>query len=450
MPEAISSSLQREYSSFREDPTFFYGTANLPVTTQDVVLKKEGAGKGLAIYRDLERDPKVFAVLQKRVYMTLTAPLRVSVGRRKGMAATRDDRKMRDMVEYQLQQMGYQFNQGEDATFARVEFDTGIDGLMAGLLDALLMGYSVAEIMWEADGREVYVSEARVRDQTRFQADSDHNWRLKTRTDLLTGQRLPAKKFLFFTWGSKWDPYGRGLGHQLFWPVFFKRHDISYWLRFLDKYGGPTAVVRHMPGILQEDKDKLARAAAGVHNDSVVLIPDTASLELLESIKTAAQSGYDMLMKALDDQIAQAVLGVTLTTDAGNSGSRAATQSQRLDQGHVGRADAITLLKFLNRNLIKWIAGFNSDRAVPPILEKVFPDYEAMQAQATIDNTLYQQGWQRTLDSVNETYGQGGEVYQKASPVRPVQADSPDTQQEQQVQDESKEDGSLTGDEKNK
>lgn len=39
-----------------------------------------------------------------------------------------------------------------------------------------------------------------------------------------------------------------GLAHYLYWPTFFKRNGIKFWLIFLEKFGMPTAAAKLPPG----------------------------------------------------------------------------------------------------------------------------------------------------------------------------------------------------------
>jgi phage gp29-like protein len=67
--------------------------------------------------------------------------------------------------------------------------------------------------------------------------------RLLTLQNPMNGIALPEKKFILFApEGHSENPYGFALGSSLFWPVFFKRKGITFWLVFCDKYGSPTSV----------------------------------------------------------------------------------------------------------------------------------------------------------------------------------------------------------------
>ena len=85
-------------------------------------------------------------------------------------------------------------------------------------------------------------------------------------------------KFWTFNTGSDNDdsPYGLGLGHQLYWPTFFKRNGLKFWLTFLGKFGGPTAIGK-LPGAMIDDPIKRADVLAAlkaIQSDSAVVIPE--------------------------------------------------------------------------------------------------------------------------------------------------------------------------------
>ncbi|MCC7283481.1 MAG: DUF935 family protein, partial [Acetobacteraceae bacterium] len=55
--------------------------------------------------------------------------------------------------------------------------------------------------------------------------------RLLTREAPIDGIALPGRKFIVHRHGGRYgSPWGLGLGQRLFWPVFFKRQGIGFWL----------------------------------------------------------------------------------------------------------------------------------------------------------------------------------------------------------------------------
>ena len=100
-----------------------------------------------------------------------------------------------------------------------------------------------------------------------------------------------------------------------------------------------------------------------------------------------------LINKYLDSLISQAVLGVTLTTDTSGTGSKAATESHRVEQREKGRKDGMLLMNFLRATLVQWIVRYNfpHDTAIPEPL-KLFPDLQKLKDQDNIDNSLNQMG----------------------------------------------------------
>ena len=81
---------------------------------------------------------------------------------------------------------------------------------------------------------DIIIDKIKVRDRQRFGFDGFGNLRLKTFAQP-DGELLPDRKFWNFSTGADHDdePYGLGLAHWLYWPVFFKRAGIQYWMIFL-------------------------------------------------------------------------------------------------------------------------------------------------------------------------------------------------------------------------
>lgn len=427
----LNGQLQDEIAVATEDPRFIFG-GRLTLTSTDPVLRREAHGR-IAGYRDLMRDGKVTACISKRKDMTLNAPLLVKVARRRGMSVRRIDVRLRDMVQFQIETMGIS-RRGDELGSAVAEFDTSFNGALRGHMEAFMLGFAPGEIMWERVGREIVAREIMPRRSERFLFDREHRMRLLTSRNRTNGIELPHRKFVTWTFNSAIDPYGRSLGYTLYWLLFFKRQDLSFWLRFVDKYGGPTAVAKYPKGTKPTGKNsqETALAAAKAVNSATALaIPDNMSLELLQSITAAAQQGFDQLAKFLNGEIAQAILGVTLTTEITGVGSRALGEVHQSEQLEKGRNDGQGLMGLYNTTLVRWITDFNAGFDVPsPHLLKVFPDVEWMTRMAGVDNTLGQVGYRRKLDSVNQIYGFGEEVYEEkeaAVPVVPPGQDAGDT-----------------------
>lgn len=348
----------------------------------DDTLRTRGQAKGLKLYDELERDPHAYAVLQKRKLAVTARPWQVDPA-----SDRRDDRKAAELVRLQLQRLGF-------------------DRLTTDLLDATLKGYAVAEVLWAVEGTQVVAREVIARDQRRFAFLEDMSLRLLTADRLADGEAVPERKFIVHRFGAKdGSPYGLGLGHKLFWPVYFKRQDITFWLTFADKFGTPTSVGKYPPHTPKTDQDKLLEALRAIAQDAGVIVPEGMVIELLEA-KRSGNDTYEVLARYMDEQISECVLGETLTTNIGDSGSRAASQTHNDVRIELARADADLLSETINSTLVRWIVDFNLPGAGYPTVYRLFDEAEDLEARARVDEALHRMGYEpESIEQINETYG---------------------------------------------
>ncbi|MCH9781008.1 MAG: DUF935 domain-containing protein, partial [Alphaproteobacteria bacterium] len=235
-----------------------------------------------------------------------------------------------------------------------------LEEISLNLLDALLYGYAVSEIVWQLQNDTVTAVEVIARRPDRFVFDVDGNLRLLTGEDQRKGVALPDRKFIVHRFNPReGEPYGRGLGRQLYWPVYFKRQGLSYWMVFAEKFGAPTLIGRYPEGMSTEEQDQLLSAISSVAQETAMIAPLSAHVELLESARAGSVETYERLCRYLDEQMSIATLGETLTTTLGNVGARAATETHNEVRGELTDADADLLCETLNASLVRWIVAYN-------------------------------------------------------------------------------------------
>ena len=183
--------------------------------------------------------------------------------------------------------------------------------------------------------------------------------RLITPSNMIEGEAVPDRKFIAFSYGSSDNPYGSGLGQKIYWPVWFKKNGVKFWLVFLEKYGMPTAIGKYPPGTPPDQQDALLDALDAIQNETGIKVPDTMMVELLEASRQG-QATYGELCDYMDRQISKAVLGQTLTTEMGSTGgSYAASQTHNNVRHNITEADAAVLSECLNNSLVRWIVDLN-------------------------------------------------------------------------------------------
>lgn len=358
----IPAEIRNEIATVARDITrFSYGGASLQ--NQDPTLLTRGDYRGVEGYDDLERDCHAAAVLQKRRLAVISREWDVEPG---GEAPI--DIEAADEVRRQLGNLNF-------------------DALCNKLLDALLKGFSVAEILWEPGAAAIEAKQVLARSQRRFTFDENGALRLLTWENTTDGIPVPDRKFIVHRHGEKNEnPFGLGLGTRLFWPVYFKRQGITFWLTFCDKFGSPTAVGKYPAGTDSTGQTKLLDALAALANDVGVTIPEDMKIEFLEASRNGSIQTYEGLCRYMDEQMSEAVLGETGSTNqSGGGGSRARDEVGNDVRLEISKADADLLSATLNQTLVKWICELNFPGAAIPRVWRDFEEEEDLNARADRD-----------------------------------------------------------------
>ncbi len=356
----------------------------LPPT--DSVLRNRGGD--YAAYDEVLRDDQVIATIQQRQMAVVARQWSVEPGGTK-----RADKKAADFITEQLES---------------VKWDNATKKMLFGAF----YGFAAAEMMWTRDGAHIALDAIKVRDRKRFGFDPEFRLKLLT-TKSPNGEELPEKKFWWFSAGATHDdePYGLGLAHWLYWPVFFKRNGLKFWLIFLDKFGMPTSVGKYPTNATPEEKSKLLGALGAIQTDGGVIVPEGMVIELLE----AARSGnvdYGAFYDRMDAAISKVVLGQTMTTDDGSSQSQANVHMDvRQD---LVKADADLICESFNYGPVRWLTEWNFPGATPPRVYREVEEPEDLDKRSDREKKLFDMGFKPTLKHVQETYQ--GEFEEKETP----------------------------------
>lgn len=383
-------------------------TFGLVLTNQDDTLMTRGGSKGLKIYDELERDAQAGAVLGKRKLAVIARPWVVDAA---SDAAV--DVQAAELVR---------------SAFESLKFDR----ITVELLDAILKGYAVGEVMWEIRDGKVLPRDVKPKNQRRFTFDVDEQMRLLTHAAPLEGELLPERKFIVHRFGAKdGSPFGLGVGRSLFWPVFFKKQDITFWLTFLDKFGSPTALGKYPSGSDAKDQAKLLSVLRSIAQDAGVIVPEGMMVEFLEATRSGSTDAYERMARYMDEQISLCVLGETMSTNAQaaglGSGQADVHNEVRIE---LCKADADLLSDTLNDTLVRWIVEYNMPGAGLPKVRRDFKKPEDLVARSTRDKNLVEMGFEPSDDYIRETYGEGWSRKPPADPamfgLASPQADTPE------------------------
>lgn len=354
---------------------------------QDTVLMTRGGGN-YDLYREVLRDDQVKTCFQQRVLAVTSREWEVEPG-----GSMRVDKKAAEFLKEQLQHIGW-------------------DSATEKMLYGVFYGHAVSECLYARDGNHVVLDQVKVRDRRRFGFDGAGRLRLLT-FGQPEGELLPDRKFWAFQTGADHDdePYGLGLGHWLYWPTFFKRNGMKFWLIFLEKFGQPTATGKYPNNAGATEKTRLLQALRAIHTDSGIIVPEGMVIELLEAARSGT-ADYTALYDRMNAAISKVIVGQTMTADDGSSRAQASVHMDvRQD---IVKADADLICDSFNRGPAHWLTGWNFTGAATPRVWRRLEEPEDLRLVATRDKTIFDMGFKPSLKYIGETYG--GEWEEKAGP----------------------------------
>ncbi len=342
----------------------------------DPVLKKQG--KSLSVYKELTSDDHLFSVMGTRIAGVRSKEWAID----RGGSKTRQAKIIEDLFTNTIK-----------------PFD-----LMGSIMDAPFYGYSVMEVIWEQ--RDGLFLPARIVSKPKewFAFTPSGELLLKTRSNL-SGESVPAYKFLVARSRASYEnPYGEKILSRCFWPVAFKKGGIKFWVTFAEKYGMPFMIGKKPRSAKKEETEALADQLENMIQDAVGVIPDDASVEIVEaSGKASSADVYERLANFMNASISKAVLGQTLTTEVGKTGSYAASQTHEQVRGDLITEDTHLVEDTIN-TLIGWIWELNFGSGNKPVFS-LYEEEDVDKALAERDQILTNAGVKFTKSYFMKAYG---------------------------------------------
>lgn len=367
------------------------------IQNPDGILKVRGGGK-FSAYKELLRDDQVKSTFQQRRSAVINAEWYVDPA-----SESAEDKKVAEFLEWQLKEMKF-------------------DKLSNKMLYAIHYGFSVGELMfaYHEEKQCIYIENIKVRDRDRFKFNEDHELYLYENAEK---KPMPENKFWIHSVGADHDdnPYGEGLAHSLYWPVFFKRNGLKFWVFYLEKYGMPTAIASLNQSQLQDAKqrEQALNMLDAIQHDSGVLKPDDFVVELLEATRSGTAT-YDTLQKGMNEAISKIVLSQTMTTDNGSSRSQAEVHNEV--KFEVVKSDADLLCESFNDQVVKVICDMNfaNLKEYPKVWRRTEPE-EDLNKIAERDTKIKNLGFEPTEEYILDTYGDGFTKSKEPDPPAPGQ-----------------------------
>lgn len=338
----------------------FYTLIQGVVEDPDFAVKKDSR-----IYQRMLRDPQIFYCLNVRKAATASLAWQV-VPKQK---YTRDERaiKLAGEVEQRLRQI------------------PRFEELILDILDALLPGLSVVELIWTVNSDGHYVVQQHYpMNKDRFRFSKDGQLRLLSPKAPTTGLPVPLYKFITHTYGKvagSWhrpeeigyNYYGRGLADTPLYHYFhFKVAALKYLVQSMERTGFPSKILYTGP---QNSAlaSRLSEIMIALKNDAVITIPGRPDDVKVDQLQTHANWQLFMrFMEYVDMLITRSILGQDLMTQVGPTGSYAQAQVHQNVFQMLRQQDRNQVANTLTQTLVSYDCILND----PKIPRAYWPQFK--------------------------------------------------------------------------
>ena len=281
-----------EYSSARDAFGMYSLTTRL--ANPDIVLRR--TGKGMSALRELKSNYQVGACIESR---------------KAGVTGKK----------WRLNKENCKNFEFYEQIFAKLN----VQKIIEDILEAPLFGYCPIEISYKPEGGFIVPYKLTAKPQEWFYFTGEGKFYFNSKqSPILIEESNP--KFLVPRHRADFlNPYGECLLSRCFWNVMFINGTMEFWLKFIEKYGTPWAIVKYDRSMNEEEQNQLFTMLKQMVQDAVAAIPQDGSIELVNAgDKSGSNDIYQSFITKCENNISKVLLGQTLTTDVGSKGSYAA------------------------------------------------------------------------------------------------------------------------------
>jgi phage gp29-like protein len=160
-------------------------------------------------------------------------------------------------------------------------------------------------------------------------------------------------------------PMREGLVRVLMWAALFRNWDMRDWLALAEIGWKPWRIGKYKKGTNQENIDRLIDSLQQMTASGVGVFPETTELAVewpkgsVGGGATSGKSAHGELHDVLGEDMSKAVLGQTLTTEAGARGTKALGQVHQRVREDVRDADSVAMAATLRRDLFAPVVQLN-------------------------------------------------------------------------------------------
>lgn len=301
---------------------------------------------------------------------------------------------------------------GEDvAAFCRecIENLPNWDENLLDMLDALAKGYSMHEILWDQSSGRAVPRDLRWIHPKKLTFWDSLTPRVLSEEEPMRGVDPQFAKWIYHRHKARSGYDTRaGIMRTCTWMYLFKNYTVKDWVTFSETYGQPLRVGKYSPSASEADKEALFLAVRSIGAEAAGIISRNTEIEFIEAQRGSTLNIYEALANFCDAQMSKAILGQTLTSEAGGSkgqGSFALGKVHAEVRQDLVKADCSALGKTITQQLLRPIVGFNFGWDVPvPLFRLLYSPPEDMQALATVYTTLIDRGFDVAQEHIADRF----------------------------------------------
>lgn len=293
--------------------------------------------------------------------------------------------------------------------FERAWWELDVEDLMLDALDAIGKGVSMQALEWRNERNVWRVgSSTWIHPKHLSYRHVERRWALRT-PELPMGLELPFGAAIEHSYKARsGSPLRAGLLRTAAWLFYFKHWTLREWLSYTESFARPFRIGKYPAGSSSEEQGRLEQAVRALGNDAAGIIPDSMVVDIVHASAATGPELYERIIEIVDREMAQVVLGQTLTSSEGARGTQALGRVHEQVRRDLLEADARRLATSLRRDLIRAWTAFNygpdTTLLAPYVLPRIADDAD-LEIEANVLTQLVSAGLPIAAEQVRERFG---------------------------------------------
>lgn len=275
----------------------------------------------------------------------------------------------------------------------------GFEDLVEDLVNAVIPGYAVSEILWH-DGGHIAGFHALPGESIHFIDSFLPRLVVRGQSDPIS---LPRERFVFHRLRRNGnDPARSGLIRPLSWLHCFKQVNTKDLLGFIERHGMPFVIARVDQSAFDTERNLLRRLVRNFGPSGGGVITKNVEMQLLETASRGEV--YFRLLEYVNAAVEKLILGQTASSGESAGLSKGDAQSQvRQD---ILEADCRRVMRTVNIQIAKpWCAYNHGDSVRPPRLQIDYGQPEDRLQLAQTVQALTAAGFDADEQEMSERFG---------------------------------------------